>query len=117
MSTPPVLPGAPASGNATTALVLGIVGAVGATGSCCCCLSLLPGLCSPIAWYLGKVELDAIRAGRSPAAGQGSAQAGMILGMIGSGLLLLYVIGIIAYIAIVGAAVAFETLKQGGLPG
>ena len=116
MSALPPLPGEPASGNATTALVLGILGAVGGMGSCCCCLFAVPALCSPIAWYLGKVELEAIRVGQSPAAGQGSAQAGMILGMIGSGLLLLYVIGIIAYVAIVGAAVAFETLKQGGIP-
>jgi hypothetical protein len=117
MSVPPALPGEPASSNATTALVLGILGAVGSLGSCCCCLFALPGICSPIAWYLGRLELAAIREGRSSAAGQGSAQAGMILGMVGTGLLLLYLIGIVAYVAIVGAAVAFETLKQGGLPG
>jgi hypothetical protein len=117
VSVPPALPGEPPSSNATTALVLGIIGAVASMGSCCCCLFVVPGVCSPLAWYLGRLELAAIREGRSSAAGHGSAQAGMILGMIGSGLLLLYVIGLLAYVAIVGAAVAWETLKQGGLPG
>ena len=116
MSAPPALPGEPPSSNATSALVLGIIGVLGATGSCCCCLSFIPGICSPIAWYLGRLELAAISAGQSSPAGHGSAQAGMILGMIGSGLLLLYLIGILAYIALVGGAVAFETLKQGGIP-
>ena len=117
MSGPTFLPDHPASSNATTALVLGIVGAVGSMGTCCCCLFIVPGVCSPIAWYLGRLELLAIRAGQSAPAGEGSAQAGMILGMIGTGLLLLYVIGVLAYIALVGAAVAFETLKKGGFPG
>jgi hypothetical protein len=115
MSTPP-WPDGPTSGNATTALVLGILGAAGSVGSCCCCLFAVPALCSPIAWFLGRQELAAIGEGRSSAAGQGSAQTGMILGMIGTGLLLLYVIGMIAYVVLVGGAAAFETLKQGGVP-
>jgi hypothetical protein len=116
MSGPPVLPGEPASSNSTTALILGIIGVVGSMGSCCCCLAVVPGACAPVAWYMGRLELAAIRAGRSPAAGEGSAQAGMILGMVGSALLLLYIVGMLAYVALVGGAVALETLKKGGLP-
>jgi hypothetical protein len=85
-------------------------------GSCCCCLFFLPGLCSPIAWYLGRQELAAIQEGRSSAAGHGSAQAGMVLGMIGTAVLVLYVIIMIGYVALVGGAAALETLKQGGVP-
>ncbi len=77
-------PAAQASGNRpVTSLVLGIIGIV-------CC-----GLAAPFAWYLGKQELDAIAAGQAPAAGQGMARAGMILGIIGSVLLVLSVFWVI----------------------
>ncbi|MCH7664694.1 MAG: DUF4190 domain-containing protein [Acidobacteria bacterium] len=68
---------APASSNRPTiALVLGILGVV-------CC-----GLVAPVAWFMGSAELKAIRAGSAPAAGEGLAKAGMILGIIGTVLLL-----------------------------
>ena len=60
------------SNRGVFALVLGIVGIV------CCPLT------GPIAWILGKQELNAIAAGRAPAAGEGLAKAGMILGIIGT---------------------------------
>lgn len=71
----PEQPPAPSS-QAITSLVLGIVSYV------TCCLLL-----SPVAWYIGRQELNAIRAGRSPAAGESLAQVGMILGIIGTLLL------------------------------
>jgi hypothetical protein len=111
-ATPP-----PSSGNATLALVLGIVGLVGGLGSCCCCLFAVLALCAPFGWYLGRRELAAIAAGQAPQSGQGMAQAGMICGIIGSCLLALYIVVVIAYIALVGVGVAMETLKHGGLPG
>lgn len=104
------------SGNATTALVLGIVGLLGSVGSCCCCLSWLLGLCAPAAWYLGSQEIQAIREGRAPAAGEGTARAGMICGIIGTVVLALYLVCIAIYVALVGVGVAMETMKQGGLP-
>ena len=74
----PVSGAAPASSNRPTiVLVLGILGVV-------CC-----GLLAPFAWIMGSSELKAIRAGTSPAAGEGLAKAGMILGIIGSVLLIL----------------------------
>jgi hypothetical protein len=63
------------SNRATTALILGIVGIV-------CCQ-----LCGPFAWWMGKQELEAVRAGLSPAANEGMAKAGMILGIVGTVLL------------------------------
>jgi len=57
--------------NAVLSLVLGILGVV--------CCSLL----APFAWYFGNQEVKAIQAGISPAAGDGFAKAGMILGIVG----------------------------------
>jgi hypothetical protein len=79
---PPSSAAASASGQAITALVLGILGV-----TCC-------GLLAPVAWYLGQAELAAIREGRSPGAGQGLATAAKILGIIGTILLVFWVIWI-----------------------
>ena len=73
--TPPAPPQSPAaSGRGTLVLVLGILSVV-------CCVLL-----GPVAWILGKNELEAIAAGRSPAKDEGMARAGMILGIIGTAL-------------------------------
>ena len=81
MTVAPPIPPQPqaqsASTQAITSLVLGIIGIV-------CC-----GLAAPFAWYFGNQELQAILAGTSPAAGEGLAKAGKILGIIGTVLLLL----------------------------
>ena len=80
------------SSQAVTALVLGILSFV-------CCQIL-----GPVAWYLGNQEQRSIREGRSSAAGQGFATAGMILGIIGTVLLVFSLIWIFALggMAIVG---------------
>src|SRR6185436_1266542 len=97
----------PASGgNAILALILGIVGLVGSVGGCCCCLFQFLALCSPVAWFLGHKELKDIREGRTPASGEGAAKAGMICGIIGTAFIVLYVIGMVIYIAMVGLAAA-----------
>lgn len=70
-------PAQSASSQAVTALILGILGLI-------CC-----GLLAPIAWYLGNQEVKAIREGRSSLAGEGLAKAAMILGIIGTILLVL----------------------------
>jgi hypothetical protein len=107
---------APSGGNATIALVLGIVGVVSVLGSCCCCLFLVPGLCAPVAWFVGWKELRDIRAGRAPSTGESNAQIGMILGIVGTALLAIYVVLLIGYILLVGFAGALEALKAGGVP-
>jgi hypothetical protein len=66
---------APASGRATTTLVLGVL-------SILCCQFL-----GPVAWYLGNQELKAIASGASPVSGEGVTKAGKILGIIGTVLL------------------------------
>ncbi len=111
---PPPLP--PASTGATTALVLGIIGLAGNLMSCCCCLGLVPGLCAPIAWWMGARELRAIRAGLASPAGEGNARTGMICGIAGTAIFALYAVIMIGYVAVVGIAAAAEALKQGHIP-
>ncbi len=86
-------PSAGASGRATTSLVLAILGFV-------CCQ-----LFGPVAWYLGAQERKAIRAGLSSPAGEGFATAGMILGIVGTVLLLFGVLWLFIFggLAVVGA--------------
>ena len=98
------------------ALVLGIVGLAGSLGSCCCCLFVVLAACAPIAWFLGRKELAAIREGRAPASGESAAKAGMICGIVGTVILALYFLVVIVYVALVGLGGAMEALKQGGVP-
>ena len=81
------------SSRPTTALVLGILGLI-------CCQIL-----GPVAWYLGSAELKAIKAGQSPAAGEGTAKAGMIIGIVGTVLLILTILWLflLGGVAILGA--------------
>jgi hypothetical protein len=107
---PPAL--APASREAVTALWLGILGIV-------CC-----GFVAPVAWYLGQKELRAIRDGRSqrpvllygtgvsPAAGEGMAMAGKILGMIGTALLVLGLVVGLLWALFFGGMAALQGLTN-----
>jgi len=113
---PPPVSLPPSSSGASTALVLGIIGLAGNLASCCCCLGLIPALCAPIAWWMGARELGAIRAGLASPQGEGNARAGMICGIVGTGIIVLYVLAMVVYIAVVGFAAATESLKQGNLP-
>jgi hypothetical protein len=79
-----------ASTQAITALVLGILSAI-------CC-----NLLGPFALYLGMQERKAIREGRSPAAGDAFALVAIILGIIGT---ILLVIGLFWLFALGGMAV------------
>lgn len=85
-------PPSASSSRGTISLVLGILGLL-------CC-----ALLGPVAWYLGSQELKAIAAGESPATGEGVAKAGMILGIIGSVLLILGLIWVFVFggMAVVG---------------
>jgi hypothetical protein len=82
----------PESSQATAALVLGIVGLV-----------LCGGILSPIAWYLGATEVRAIEEGRRDPGGLQTANAGKILGIIGTvlvGLAVLVGIGILLLVVV-----------------
>lgn len=76
----------PEASQATTVLVLGILGIV---------------ICSflgPFAWSMGTKELAAIDAGRRPPENRGTANAGRILGIIGTVLLGIAVIVLVLLI-------------------
>ena len=87
----PVAP--PSHGLAVAAMVVGIV-----------CLALACGygvglLGSPVAWYLGRRAMREIDASQGRLGGRGMAQAGFVLGVIGTvllGLLLVALVGVIA---------------------
>jgi hypothetical protein len=67
---PPVYP--PEHPKATTVLVLGILGLV----AC--------GIVAPFAWIMGKRTLEEIDGSNGQLGGRGSAQAGYVMGIIGS---------------------------------
>ena len=84
----------PASGKSVAALVLGLIGLVAFQ------------FLSPVAWYLGWSELRDIRAGLAAPSGSDYATVGMVLGIIGSAMLALGLLAILAACAIVVAALA-----------
>jgi hypothetical protein len=87
-------PVAPKHGDATTAMVLGIVSLGGAF------ICGLPILIAPFAWYMGaKAERD-IDASRGTLSGRGEASAGKILGIIGTVLLVLAIVAIVVLIVL-----------------
>jgi len=89
---------APDHPKATTSLVLGILGVV------------LCQVIAPFAWSMGKRTLNEIDASQGRLGGRGAAQAGYVLGIVGTVLLglslvfiLIYVIGMVAFFS-TGAA-------------
>ena len=84
---------APDHPRATTSLVLGILGIV------------ICGFVAPFAWRMGKRTVDEIDASQGQLGGRGSAQAGYVLGLIGTvllgiGLLIVVVYAIVAIVAV-----------------
>ncbi len=67
---------------------------------------------APFAWWLGRKELKAIKAGASPA-GRGSAKAGFILGIIGT----VTMVVAVPLIAVVAIRLAGESSSQRGPDG
>lgn len=94
---PPVYaPQPPQHPKATTALILGIVGLVG--GMTC----YLPVLLSPFAWAVGRRAVREIDASHGHLSGRGSAQAGAVLGIIGTILLGLMLVGLVVLLVALG---------------
>ena len=77
--------------KATTSLVLGILGVV------------LCNVVAPFAWSIGKKTRDEIDASGGRLGGRGQAQAGYILGIIGTVLLGLAVLFLIVYVILIVA--------------
>ena len=71
----------PEASRATTALVLGIIGLF--------CL-----IVAPFAWMVGRNEVRAIDEHRRPPGGRGIAAAGRILGVVGTCLLVLFILAL-----------------------
>ena len=84
----------PEDSQATTVLVLGILSLV------------LCQVLGPFAWVMGNNELAGIDAGRRPPQNRGTAQAGRILGIISTVLMIIgfAVLFIILFIGLIGAA-------------
>ena len=101
MTTPPQFPSvysaSPEQSQATTILVLGILGIV-------ICQFL-----GPFAWVMGNKELEAIDAGRRPPENRGTANAGRILGIIGTVFLAL---GVVLLVLLVFGAITTSVITN-----
>ena len=84
--------------SATTSLVLGIIGLAGILT--CGGVTLV---LSPVAWVTGAKAVREIRANPGAYNGESSAAAGKIMGIVGTVLLILGVIAIVAFFALVAA--------------
>ena len=83
----PQTPGQAASGRAVASLILGILSLV--------CMGFLAGIPAII---LGSMEMKAIRAGQAPATGESAAKVGLVLGIIGTALTCLTILGFVLMI-------------------
>ena len=104
--TPPIGPVVPgASSKAITTLVLGILSLV-----CCGLFTGIPAI------IIGRGELNAIRNGQSPAAGESIAKIGYILGIVGAALTCLAFLAYGILFALgMGAGLLEEMQKQAAL--
>lgn len=84
---------APDHPKATTSLVLGILGVV------------LCSVLAPFAWKMGKQTVDEIDASQGQLGGRGAAQAGYIMGIIGTVLLGIGLVLIVLWVVFVALAI------------
>ncbi len=105
----------PEASQATTGLILGVIGVLGGTFGFLIPLfgwiSLPPaiallGLLSPFAWYIGRKEMKAIDGAQRDPAFRSNAKVGMILGILGTVIILL-AIGILILIIILLSTYTF----------
>ncbi len=90
---------APVHPRATTSLVLGILGIV------------ICGVVAPFAWQMGKRTVAEIDASNGQLGGRGAAQAGYVLGLIGTCLL---VLGLVLAVLLVAVAVVGGVATSNG---
>ncbi len=86
--------------KATTALVLGLVAVVGAVA-----FAGLTLVVSPFAWAVGAKARREIRASGGYYGGESNATAGMVLGIVGTILLILGILAVIAFFVFLGLMV------------
>jgi hypothetical protein len=97
-ATPPPHP------SSTTAMVLGLVSLIGLF------ICVVPIVMAPFAWVTGGRVVKAIDAEPGRWSGREQAQAGRIMGMIGTAILVLIVLAIIGFVVLF-AAVGFSTYE------
>lgn len=96
------LPGSLDHKGATTSLVLGIISVISVVTAPFCCVTL-PGLfCAPFAWVIGAKAKREIDAAPGTYGNLGSAQAGIVMGIVCSVLGLLVVALFVALFAWIG---------------
>jgi len=86
-----------ASGRAITSLILSIVSIF-----MCGFFTSIPGM------ILGKMEINAIRQGQAPTAGDGIAKAGFYIGLV---VTILYGLGILAYLFLIVLGLAAASIQ------
>ena len=86
------------SGQPYAAMITGIVSLVLACGYG------VGLLASPVAWYLGKSSMNRIDASQGQLGGRGMAQAGMILGIVGTVLLVLAIVAVVVIFGLVAGS-------------
>jgi hypothetical protein len=91
--------------KATTSLILGILGIV------------LCSILAPFAWRIGKRTVDEIDASNGQLGGRGSAQAGYIMGIIGTILLGLALLFLVFWVIIAVIAVSSSSTSSIGVIG
>jgi hypothetical protein len=89
--------------KATAAMVVGIISIAGAL------FCVLPILGAPVAWVLGAQARRQVRAAPQQWGGEGKATAGMVLGIVGTVLL---VLGLVAVAILIAVAVNGSTTTE-----
>lgn len=107
---PPMPVRPPDHPKATTAMVLGIV-AVGGGMIC-----YLPFFLAPFAWVMGGKAMREIDAAQGKLSGRGMAQAGYVLGIIGSVMLGIALLAIAAFVAVLIVGTVANSTNAGELP-
>lgn len=101
-----VNPAAPTHPLAITSLVLGVVGLAGIIGTVFFGVTLIAGVCSPFAIWLGARSKRLIRQNPQSYGGEGVATAGLVTGIIGLVLGVLVLLAIVAVVALLVALFA-----------
>lgn len=97
-------PAAPADGLAVASMVVGILGLLGLCGYG------LGAIISPVALVLGRMSMKKIDASQGQLGGRGFAQAGFIMGVIGT---ILFVLALIAIAVFFGALFSTDCFGDG----
>ena len=98
--------GPPQDGGAQAALIVGLV-ALG-LGLIGCGIGFLG---SPVAWYLGLQSKRRIDASNGQLSGRGNAQAGFVLGIVGTALLAFLLLIVLAFVVIIGLSVDWHSAE------